>query len=343
MGAAFKVYSINPKQLDRLRDRFSLAGAKDDRLDAQVLAESVRLDRHLLREQQVFCSELVQLRDCSRLDAQLKQEKVRLINQMREVLWSYYPQFIELYRDLSHPWVLQLWKLASTPQKAKRLRISSVTRILKQHQIRCIDAVSVKKLLSEPSVKVTAGTTQGAVFQLESIIDRLRLVVRQLHRTRHEMQRLIKAYDQMLQEADEPEDKMRQRDVEILASIPGVGTVVLATLLAEVPDLLQQRDYKALRAYSGVAPVTKRSGKSHVVIRRRAVNTQLQNAMYHWARIACQHDAVSKTKYAALRDKGHRHARALRGVADRLLKVACTMLENQEIFDPDYPTFKLAA
>ena len=50
LGAAFKVYSINPKQLDRLRDRFSLAGAKDDRLDAQVLAESVRLDRHLLRE-----------------------------------------------------------------------------------------------------------------------------------------------------------------------------------------------------------------------------------------------------------------------------------------------------
>ena len=82
------------------------------------------------------------------------------------------------------------------------------------------------------------------------------------------------------------ENKVRQRDVEILASLPGVGTVVLATLLAEVPDLLQQRDYNALRAYSGVAPVTKRSGKSQVVIRRRAVNMQLQNVVYHWARVA---------------------------------------------------------
>ena len=140
-----------------------------------------------------------------------------------------------------------------------------------------------------------------------------------------------------------PEDKVRQRDVEILASLPGVGTVVLATLLAEVPELLQHRDYNALRTYSGVAPVTKRSGKFQVVIRRRSVNMQLQNAIYHWARIACQHDTVSKTKYAALRDKGHRHARALRCVADRLLKVTCVMLENQTIFDPDYPTYKLAA
>ena len=117
---------------------------------------------------------------------------MRLINQMQDVLWHCYPQFIDLYGDLSHSWVLQLLKLAPTPQKAKRLRISSVTRFLKQHHIRCVDASSVKKLLSELSVKVTAGTTQGAVFQLKSVVERLTVVVRQLHEIRHEMGRLIK-------------------------------------------------------------------------------------------------------------------------------------------------------
>ncbi len=78
-----------------------------------------------------------------------------------------------------------------------------------------------------------------------------------------------------------------------------------------------------------MAPVTKRSSSSYVVVRRRAINTQLQNAIYHWARVACQHDAVSKTKYAGLfvAREGHRHARALRSVADRLLKVACVLLK----------------
>ncbi|MCG8598340.1 MAG: IS110 family transposase [Kiloniellales bacterium] len=45
----FQVYALNPKQLDRFRDRFSLAGAKDDRRDALVLADTLRTDRQALR------------------------------------------------------------------------------------------------------------------------------------------------------------------------------------------------------------------------------------------------------------------------------------------------------
>ena len=39
----FQVYAINPKQLDRFRDRYSMSGAKDDRRDAFVLADSCAL------------------------------------------------------------------------------------------------------------------------------------------------------------------------------------------------------------------------------------------------------------------------------------------------------------
>ena len=39
------VYAVNPKQLDRFRDRHNVAGAKDDALDAFVLGDSVRTDR----------------------------------------------------------------------------------------------------------------------------------------------------------------------------------------------------------------------------------------------------------------------------------------------------------
>src|SRR5215510_12362508 len=49
----FVVFAINPKQLDRLRDRFSVAGAKDDRRDAYVQADSLRTDRRLFRRLQV--------------------------------------------------------------------------------------------------------------------------------------------------------------------------------------------------------------------------------------------------------------------------------------------------
>jgi transposase len=59
--------------------------------------------------------------------------------------------------------------------------------------------------------------------------------------------------------------------VAILKSLPGIGRINLATLLAEASGPLSRRDYQALRTLSGVAPVTKRSGKSHVVVMRYAV------------------------------------------------------------------------
>ena len=324
MGREFVVYSINPKQLDRYRDRFSLAGAKDDRLDAQM-------------------PEAMMLRDCSRLHGQLTADKLRLTNQMREILWRYYPQFLEIYSDLSRLWVLELWMLAPTPHKAKRLRLSSVERLLKKHRIRCIDAKTVKQCLNAPSVAVAAATTQGAVFQLKSVIKRLTLVIQQLKETQREMDRLIDEFDKSFREQDDPEAIQRQRDVEILSSIPSVGRIVLATLLAEASDVLLLRDYNALRALCGAAPVTKRSGKLYQVARHHAVNPRLRQAIYHWARTAVQHDPVSKAKYTALRTRGHRHARALRSVADRLLKVACVMLKNQQLFDHNYLKHELAA
>ena len=132
--------------------------------------------------------------------------------------------------------------------------------------------------------------------------------------------------------AYEPGQQCEQRDVVILRSMPGLGRIILAVLLAEVWQPLRRRDYHALRSLSGVAPVTRRSGKTSVVVRRYACNKRLANALYHWARLATQHDALSRRRYAALRQRGHSHGRALRTVADRLLSVACTLLEQQTLF-----------
>ena len=105
--------------------------------------------------------------------------------------------------------------------------------------------------------------------------------------------------------------------------MPGIGTVILATLLTEAGDPLARRDYAALRTLSGVAPVTKRSGKTCIVAMRYAAQVRLRQAVFHWARVAIVHDPKSRRRYEALR-----------GVADRLLGVACVLLQRQVLFDP---------
>ena len=122
-------------------------------------------------------------------------------------------------------------------------------------------------------------------------------------------------------------------DAEILRSLPGVGTVVLATLLTEAGDPLARRDHAALRTLSGVAPVTRRSGKTRIVVMRYAAQVRLRQAVFHWARVAVVHDPKSRSRYEALRARGRSYGRALRGVADRLLGVTCVLLRRQVLFD----------
>ncbi|MCC6903329.1 MAG: IS110 family transposase [Polyangiaceae bacterium] len=125
--------------------------------------------------------------------------------------------------------------------------------------------------------------------------------------------------------------------MDVLRSLPGIGRIVLATLLAEASQPLAERNYHALRALSGVAPVTrnsgKRSGKRSVVVMRNACSLRLRHAVYHWARVATVRDPKSRAAYATLRARGHTHGRALRTVGDRLLLVACAMLRDGTEFD----------
>jgi transposase len=339
MDRGIAVFAINPKQLDRFRDRFSPAGAKDDRRDALVLASSLRTDRHCLRRLVPLDPVVVELREWSRMAEELKEERTRLANRIRQQLWRYYPQALAITDDVAADWFLELWTLAPTPADAGRLSEKKVARVLASHRIRRLDAGEALAILQRPALTVAPGTTPAAKAHISAAAERTRLVNRQLKEV---IRRLDALVDQLAgpesPEEATPGQPCEQRDAAILRSLPGVGRIVLATLLADAHQAVQARDYHALRTLTGVAPVTRRSGKSRRVEMRQACSQRLRTAVYHWARVATQHDPRSRVRYAALRARGCTHGRALRGVADRLLAVACAMLTHRTLFDPDYTT-----
>jgi transposase len=138
----------------------------------------------------------------------------------------------------------------------------------------------------------------------------------------------------ILEELGTCQDGQPVPDVKVLLSLPGVGRILTATLIAEAPQLLADRDYHALRAYAGVAPVTRQSGQKATVRMRYGCNLRVRNAVYHWSRVRMQHDPKSRDHYHRLRRKGHSHGRALRGLADRLLALLCAMLRSRSTYDP---------
>jgi len=329
----FAVYAINPKQLDRFRDRFTVAGAKDDRRDAHVLADSLRTDPEAFRHVRLDDPLILQLREWSRMDEDLQTDLLRLTNQLREVIYRVTPALLTICSGADEPWLWALLMVAPTPTTQQRLSERRLQRLLTQHRIRRITAAALHDVLQSPPIHSAPGVEDAVAAHCGVLLPRIELVASQRRLCKRTLERLL---DQLDAQAPTPGDQREHSDVAILRSLPGVGTRVAARMLAEAVQPLVDRAYHTLRAQVGVAPVTKQSGRRRTVSMRYACNQRLRHAAYHWARVGVQKDAATRAYYAALRSRGHSYARALRSVADRLLRILCALLKHRVLFDPAY-------
>jgi transposase len=352
-GAA--VFAVNPKQLERFRERRSAAGAKDDRRDAYVAAAALRTDRAAFHRVRLDDARLVAVRELSRMGEELRAEAARLSNQLRAQLERYFPQVLALVPAADEPWLWALLDEAPTPAAAARVTEKRLTRLLREHRIRRVSAAEVRAALQAPALPAVPGLVDAVSGHVALLLPRLELVTRQVRTCAARLEAALDARAAPAAPAGPddagppagaapnaspapPASPGRGPDlgtvVRLLRSLPGVGVGVAGVLLAEVPAALVAADYQALRTHGGAAPVTKQSGKQRLVVMRYACNHALRTALFHWARVSIQHDAGARRYYAALRARGHSHARTLRSVADRWLRILTAMLAAGTPYDP---------
>jgi transposase len=335
----FAVFAINPKQLDRFRDRHNVAGAKDDRRDAYVLARSLRTDGDCFRRLRLDDPQTIRLRTLSRANDDLVESLGRESNRLRDELYRYFPQALDLCPAADEAWFWDLLELIPTPQAAQRVRPSAVTKLLARNRIRRVGAEEVLAKLRQPALYVAPGVVEAAQQHIVYLLAVLRTTAAQ----RRDCERRL---GQLLEELGQPAsgtEEVEHRDAAILLSLPGVGISVGAAMLSEAGQAIAERNYHTLRGQAGTAPVTEQTGRrphgspkakgTVKVHMRHACSARLREATFHWARVSVQRDPRSRAHYAALKQRGHSHGRALRGVADRLLKLLVTMLKSGTRFD----------
>lgn len=322
----YAVFTINPKQLDRFRDRFSVAGAKDDRRDALVLAQSLRTDRYAFRPLRLGDPRVLRLREISRAEDGLREDLRRAANQLWQLLQRYFPALLTLSPAADEPWLWALLAQAPLPQQAARLRESTLDRCLRTHHIRRFSAAQLVELLHQPPLVLAPGAAAAIAEQVQLLLPRLVL----LHRQREQ---LVRSSQSLIDELAGDEHFPGHRDVQILRSLPGVGRVFTVTVLSEAAEALAHRDYRVFRAVAGVAPVTAQSGKSLLVSMRRACHHRLRHAVFHSAGRHAQLDPHAHQLYVQMRARGFTHARAVRGVADRFLALLFALLRSGEPYD----------
>ena len=320
-AGGYGVIAINPMSTARYRERRSTSGAKSDRGDAQTLAEVARLDGHNHRLLEPDSDLADAIKHTARAHQNLIWTRQRQLNQLRSVLREFFPAALTTFPELAHSDCLATLAIAPTPPAAGTLskaRIAAALRRGGRKRGADAKAAQIRQALQADQLRAPVELEAAMGSHVTAIV----VVATELSRQ----------IDRLEAELDEKLD--HHPDAEILRSIPGLGTKLAARLLGEFGDAPHRfTDARSRKNYAGTSPITKASGRSHIVIARRTRNTRLADTCHQWAFAAISHSPGARAFYDQRRAQGDSHNRALRALSNRLVGIAHGCLTHHTPYD----------
>jgi len=309
VAAGYRVLAVNPLSTSRYRERHSTSGAKSDPGDAFVLAELARTDGHNHRPV-AGDSELGEaVKVLARGHQNLIWTRQRQLNQLRSTLREFYPAALDAFDDLGSGDALAVLAIAPTPSLGRRLSRSKIASALRRggrqrrieeraEQIQV--ALRTTQLEAAPLVADAMGATVTALVAVATEL------VTQIARLETELA-----------------DRFEQHpDAEVIRSLPGLGMILGARVLAEFgDDPNRYANAKSRKNYAGTSPITRASGKHRVVLARYARNRRLSDTCHLWAFATLTASPGARALYDQHRAAGDTHNRALRALANRLVGI----------------------
>lgn len=316
------VYPVNPKALDRARDRFRQSGAKDDRFDARVLADFLRTD-HAHLQALLPSSDAAQELKLLTEDYQRQiRQQTRLVNQLTYALKAYYPRALEM-ADLTTTLGQEFLRAYPTPETLTSLTERQWQQWARAHRVPQTRARDLWDRLQRPQLPVPAHVVRAKARLMRSLVEQLIPVVAAVAEYRRAIEDFF----------------ARIPGAQWARTLPiGEHGITAPTLWARLGDAPGRwTSFRHLQAQAGTVPVTKRSGKQqHVVQFRYACDKALRYVVDHLAFLSLRSSAWARAYYDHQRERGHPHRQALRALGAKWLKIIFVMWEQQTPYDEQY-------
>lgn len=331
VDAGFTVVPVNPDLIARRRGP---AKKKDDAEDARI-ACLLALDRfERLRPLVPHGEEAAELRAITRDDERAARDERRILNRLRADLVATFPAALTIAGDdLGAPTFLRLlerWPTAKALATAPRDELEAFARAAKhgwpdRFADRVHAALTTENFVAKDwLVRAKADTIRLAATQLLALGTQRRAWERRMG----ELLLGAPRYGR----AKQPKDDQRGPAVpggEIYLSFPGLGDRLAARVAGEIGDIENFASPNALQCYAGKAPVTRRSGKSELVVANRlACNGHLRNAVQQWAFCSLRFSGWAREFYDSHRARGKTHHATLRALGNRWLEVLWHCLQQ---------------
>jgi len=321
LEAGHPVVPVKTTAIKAWREAEVGSGAKSDPGDARVIADYLRLRGPGLRPLRPFSDETRALRAVVRSRSDLVELRVAAANQLRAVLAAAWPGAGELFADVSSPISLAFLERYPTATSAARLGEGRMGAFLRKHGYsgRRRPAELLERLRAAPA-GLADGPESGA--RRDVVLAMVR-VLRALDRSIKDLDRSVVA-----RLGEHP-------DAAVFGSLPRAGRINAAQMLAEWGDCREAYDGpEAVAALSGMAPVTRRSGRHLAVGFRWACNTRFRNAMATFADNSRHASPWAASVYGAAIDRGADHPHAVRILARAWIRVIHRCWLDGVAYDP---------
>ena len=307
IAGGYRVYAINPLSVSRYRDRHNVAGAKSDPGDAKLLADLVRTDRHNHRPVAGDSDEAAGLKVLARSHQNLIWDRTRHTNRLRNDLREFFPAALVAFESLADRDAVAVLGKAPHPELARRLSVAQIRSALRKGgRQRNLDdrATQIQAALRTPQLTAPPDVAAAFAATTKALVE----VIAGLNDAIGELEtELATHFDE-------------HPDADIYLSLPGLGVVLGARVLAEFGDDPDRYDNaKSRRNYAGTSPLTIASGKKHAVLARHVRNRRLYDAIDQWAFCAITTSPGCRQFYDHRRTTGDLHHQALRALGNRLV------------------------
>ena len=312
----YTIYVINPIKSDSLRKMY-IRQTKNDSIDSFLIAEVIRFGQFtttsMADENILAMRQLCRYRDS--VISSRTEIKLRISTIMEQIFPEYEKQFSSLWLSTS----MGILEKYLTPENIENAPIDELFEIIKDkshNKLTMKKAISIREAAADTfGIKIAQDAFS---FQLKQLIDRMNFLDKQ-----------IEALDCQILEYYEKFDCY-------LHTIPGIGIIGAATILAEIGDISRFKNSSALVAFAGIDPTVRQSGEfnsTHNHMSKRG-SPYLRHAIFLAATTCSFHNSPLNAYYKKKRDQGKHHLTATGAVARKLTTVIYAVLRDSKPYEP---------
>ena len=314
------LFPVNPLTVARFREAFATSRAKDDPSDAQLQLELVLKHRDRLKPLEPASPALRALEQLVEHRRRLVGDRVRINNRLGSVLKNYFPQVLEWFKDRDTTLFCDFLTQWPTLKAVQRARCSALERFFHAHRVR--SAALIQQRIQ--GIKAAAPlTTDEAVIAPNGLLTQALIAQLRVVRT------AIEAFDEEIARR-----ARRHPDFALFEALPGAGPAFAPRLLVAFGDNRERYTSAAdLQKYSGIAPVTERSGNKCSVHWRWRCPKFLRQTFVEWSAKSTQHSFWAQAYYQQQRAQGKSHQAVVRALAFKWIRILFRCWQDRRPYD----------